>query len=96
MIVSDVGAASENVVPHTAGDISTGWVVPTADANALADRLAKALTLSPQALADMGRRARGHALEKFALYDMQRATLSTYDELLGTELAAAFAQSKRL
>lgn len=95
VIVSDVGAAGENVVPRSAGDDYTGWVVPTADAQALADCLAEALTFSPQALAAIGERARTHARARFALHDMQRATLGVYDELLGTALAATFYPSKQ-
>ena len=96
VIVSDVGAAGENVVPHSAGEDFTGWVVPTADAKALANCLAEALTLSPQELAAIGQRARAHARDQFALHDMQRATLKVYDELLGTDLTAAFCRSKQL
>lgn len=90
VIVTDVGAASENVVAEDAGDGRTGWVVPAADSVALADCLADALTLSPQRLAEIGRRARAHAQDHFALREMQRATLAVYDELLGTELARTF------
>lgn len=96
VIVSDVGAASENVVPQSDPDAFTGWVVPTADARALADCLAEALTVSPQALAEIGQRARSNARERFALHDMQRATLAVYDELLGTGLAATFCPAKQL
>jgi glycosyltransferase involved in cell wall biosynthesis len=96
VIVSDVGAASENVVAQSDGEDFTGWVVPTADAQALAGCLAEALTLSPAALAAIGDRARTHARARFALHDMQRATLAVYDELLGTALGAAFSQSNQL
>lgn len=90
VVVTDVGAASENVVAGDVGDGITGWVVPAADSVALADCLANALTLSPQGLAEIGRRARSHARGHFALREMQRATLAVYDELLGTELAHSF------
>ncbi|MGD9195465.1 MAG: hypothetical protein PVH10_05445, partial [Methyloceanibacter sp.] len=66
-----------------------------ADAGALAECLAEALALSPQALSAMGQRARTHVRKQFALHDMQRATLGVYDQLLGTELAAAFRSSKQ-
>ena len=90
VIVTDVGAASENVVPQVAGDSFTGWVVPAANSVALAVCLGDALSLSPQKLAGIGRRARSHVREHFALLEMQRATLSVYDELLCTELANSF------
>jgi len=96
VIVSDVGAASENVVPKSAGDRFTGWVTPTADATALAACLSEALTMSPEALAAIGQRARTHVRDRFALHDMQRATLGVYDKLLGTDLAARFHTSKQL
>lgn len=95
VIVSDVGAASENVVPQSAGKDFTGWVVPTADASALADSLSEALTLPAQRLAEIGRHARTHVHDRFALHQMQRATLGVYDELLGTALAAAFGPDKQ-
>jgi glycosyltransferase involved in cell wall biosynthesis len=95
VIVSDIGAASENVVPQSAGRFATGWVVPAADAVGLAECLSEALTLSPQSLAAMSQRAGTHVRKQFALHDMQRATLGVYDQLLGTELAAAFRSSKQ-
>ncbi|MEM9590478.1 MAG: glycosyltransferase family 4 protein [Pseudomonadota bacterium] len=96
VIVSDVGAASENVVPKGAGDGFTGWVTPAADAPALAARLSEALTLSAEALAPIGQRARRHARARFALHDMQRSTLDVYDKLLGTELVRKFTASTKL
>ncbi|MDJ0513779.1 MAG: glycosyltransferase family 4 protein [Methyloceanibacter sp.] len=95
VIVSDVGAASENVVPRGAGDGFTGWVTPAADAPALAARLSEALNMSPEALAAIGQRAGRHVRARFALQDMQRATLGVYDKLLGTELAARFNASSQ-
>jgi glycosyltransferase involved in cell wall biosynthesis len=95
VIVSDIGAASENVVPQSAGGSATGWVVPAGDAVALADCLAEALTLAPQALEAMGQRARAHVRKQFALDHMQEATLVVYDELLSTELLANFRSSKQ-
>jgi len=95
VIVSDVGAASENLVPKGDGENYTGWVVPTADSGALAECLGEALTFSPQKLAEMGRRAKEHVRARFALSDMQRSTLSVYDELLGSQLASKFNSSKQ-
>lgn len=87
VIVTDVGAAPENVIPAGGGDDFTGWVVPPADPAALAACLSEALALPPQSLEAIGERARAHARTRFALGDMQHATLAVYDALLGTELA---------
>jgi glycosyltransferase involved in cell wall biosynthesis len=89
VIVTDIGAAPENVVAAPAEDF-TGWVVPPADAAALAAAVTGALTLSPEARAAIGARARAHVAQRFSLQEMQSATLAVYDELLGTDLAARF------
>jgi glycosyltransferase involved in cell wall biosynthesis len=91
VIVSDIGAAPETIVPARKGEHDeTGWVVPCHDAAAIAARVAGALALTPQERATLGGRARGHVAAKFTLHQMQRGTLSVYDELLGTTLAARF------
>jgi glycosyltransferase involved in cell wall biosynthesis len=91
VIVSDIGAAPETIVPARKGEHDeTGWVVPCHDAAAIAARIAGALALTPQERATLGGRARGHVAAKFTLHQMQRGTLSVYDELLGTTLAARF------
>lgn len=95
VIVTDIGAASENVVSRDEGEAFTGWVVRTADSGALATCLRDALSLPTQTLTEIGQRGRKHATERFALHDMQRATLAVYDELLGTGLATAFGAFKR-
>jgi glycosyltransferase involved in cell wall biosynthesis len=94
VIVTDIGAAPENIIPARSGDAGyTGWVVPTEDAGAIAEHVAAALKLSSAERAAIGDRARQHVAVKFALNEMQRATLAVYDELLGTKLAQAFAQA---
>jgi glycosyltransferase involved in cell wall biosynthesis len=97
VIVSDIGAAPETIVPAAADPQGfTGWVVPCNDATAIAAKVAEALALAPEAYAALGERARRHATARFALREMQRATLAVYDGLLGTELAARFgAQAER-
>lgn len=89
VILTDVGAAPENVIPASGGDADfTGWVVPPADSAALAARIGEALALSAPERKALGDRARRHATAQFALEEMQRATLAVYDELLGSGLAA--------
>jgi glycosyltransferase involved in cell wall biosynthesis len=88
VILTDIGAAPENVIPAGRSGDFTGWVVPPADSAALAAAIGAALALSPAARAALGERARAHATAQFALEKMQWATLAIYDELLGSELAA--------
>jgi glycosyltransferase involved in cell wall biosynthesis len=90
IIVSDIGAAPETIVPAIPGKHYTGWVVPCRDPISIAERVAGALALSPQERAALGARARRHAAAKFSLDQMQRATLSVYDELLRSRLADRF------
>jgi glycosyltransferase involved in cell wall biosynthesis len=92
VIVPALGALPETIVsPEQARDGLTGWLVPVGDVAALAARLREALLLDPSARARIGARARAAVLAKFSLGRMQAATLSVYDELLGTDLAARFA-----
>ena len=91
VIISDIGAAPETIVPAGPGKRDdTGWIVPCGDATAIADRIAEALALSPEQRAALGARAHRRVVAKFSLRQMQRATLAVYDELLGTHLAARF------
>jgi len=91
VIVSDIGAAPETIVPAGPGKRDdTGWLVPCRDPGAIAERIAEALALSPEQRAALGARGRRRVAAKFSLRQMQRATLAVYDELLGTYLAARF------
>jgi glycosyltransferase involved in cell wall biosynthesis len=91
VIVSDIGAAPETIVPAGPGNRDdTGWLVPCGDPAAIAERMAEALALSPEQRAALGARARRRIAAKFSLRQMQRATLAVYDELLETYLAARF------
>jgi glycosyltransferase involved in cell wall biosynthesis len=91
VIVSDIGAAPETIIAALPGKQDyTGWVVPCHDPASIAERVAEALALPPQQREALGARARRHTAAKFTLHHMQRATLSVYDELLGTNLAARF------
>jgi len=91
VIVSDIGAAPETILPESPDRREfTGWIVPCNNAAAIAAKVDEALTLAPAAYAALGARARCHVAAKFSLREMQRATLAVYDELLGTHLAARF------
>jgi glycosyltransferase involved in cell wall biosynthesis len=96
VIVSDIGAAPETIMPGLPGKQDyTGWVIPCHDPAAIAERLAGALALSPRERAALGARTRRHVAARFALSHMQRATLSVYDELLGTHFADLFDDRSR-
>jgi glycosyltransferase involved in cell wall biosynthesis len=91
VIVSDIGAAPETILPSGPGRRDdTGWVVPCRDPAAIAERIAEALALTPEQRAALGARARRRVTTRFSLRQMQRATLAVYDELLGSYLAARF------
>jgi glycosyltransferase involved in cell wall biosynthesis len=91
VIVSDIGATPETIIAAESGDPAyTGWLVPPANAEALAIRLAAVLALSSEQHAAIGARGRAHVMRAFSLAAMQHGTLAVYDELLGTALAAQF------
>jgi glycosyltransferase involved in cell wall biosynthesis len=94
VIVPALGALPETIVAaeeHPRG--FTGWLMPPRDVGALAERIARALALTPAERSEIGGRAIAQATAKFALVRMQQSTLEVYDELLGTDLAARFALS---
>jgi glycosyltransferase involved in cell wall biosynthesis len=92
VIATDIGAPPETVLaqPTVARDDMTGWLVPPGDAQALAQRIAEALTLPSADRAAIGARARAHVLAHFTVRGMQRRTLSVYDRLLGSSLERRF------
>jgi glycosyltransferase involved in cell wall biosynthesis len=93
VILSDVGALPETIIaPEQDKSPFTGWLVPPGDAAALAAKIRLALNLAPEARTVLGTRACKRVAAKFTLRAMQLATLKVYDELLGTSLAARFAQ----
>jgi len=90
VIVADRGALPETLVPMTAAEDGTGWLVPPDDAEALAERLEHALRLPPNALSAIGARGRAHVSARFTTRAMQTATLAVYDDLLGSRFAQKF------
>jgi glycosyltransferase involved in cell wall biosynthesis len=90
IIATDIGAPPETVVAGPQAQ-RTGWLVQPGDAEALAEAIRAAFSLSSSARSELARRARQHVARSFSVGAMQRATLAVYDELLGTNLAAAFA-----
>jgi glycosyltransferase involved in cell wall biosynthesis len=91
VIVPNLGALPETIVaPEQDRAAFTGWLVPPRDAAALAARIREALRLTVPEREKIGARARAFASARFSLKRMQEMTLSVYDELLGTDLAARF------
>ena len=90
VIATDIGAPPETVL--SAGRVgageATGWLVPPNNAERLAEALAAALALTPEARTAMGARAHAHVARSFSLEGMKQQTLKVYDALLGTHLAA--------
>jgi len=83
-IVADVGAASEIVAapPHAPADQRTGWLVPPADAAALAEAIEAALGLGASAREAIRRRSRERIASSYSLARMTRDTLGVYAEAL--------------
>lgn len=75
VVGTDHGGARNTVIPG-----KTGWLVPPGDAGALADAIAEALTLSPDARRRMGRRGMAHARQNFSVEAMCTKILAVYDE----------------
>lgn len=75
-------ATSHGGFRETIIDGETGWLVPPADADALAQRLAQALAMSPEEREQWGIRARQHACDYFSSDLMKHKTINVYSELL--------------
>ncbi|MGI8853115.1 MAG: glycosyltransferase family 4 protein [Methyloceanibacter sp.] len=91
VIVSNIGALPETIVAAESGDLEfTGWLAPPGDVEALAERIGRALALTPAERTAIGARGNVHVHALFELTQMQVKTLAVYDELLATHLADAF------
>lgn len=67
---------------ETIRDGETGWLVPPADPDALAQALDRALALSQPERAALGQRARASVLADYTIAAMQQRTIAVYRELL--------------
>jgi glycosyltransferase involved in cell wall biosynthesis len=96
VIATRIGAPPETVLspPEHSPRSMTGWLVPPGDAQALADALLWALSLEEPARAELGVRARAHAVGAFSLRQMRLKTLSVYDEILKTGLADQYVAAR--
>ncbi|AWK86378.1 glycosyltransferase family 4 protein [Azospirillum thermophilum] len=77
VIVSAIGAYQETVIPG-----ETAWVVPPADAKALAKALDEALSLTPEQRDAIGARARAFVADRYTRQRMCGDTLAVYAELM--------------
>jgi glycosyltransferase involved in cell wall biosynthesis len=84
VIATDHGGAREIVA---AG--GTGWLVPPADAAALAQAIAAALALTPDQRMAMAEHAIARMREHFSTQAMTDRTLSVYEEILFPQAVAA-------
>jgi glycosyltransferase involved in cell wall biosynthesis len=93
VIVSEIGALPEAVLAASAvGEAAaTGWLVKPGDAKALAGAIEHVLALPAATRQAMGQRARAFVTANYSVRELQRLTLAVYDGLLGTRLAAGFA-----
>jgi glycosyltransferase involved in cell wall biosynthesis len=78
VIASDHGGARETVISG-----ETGWLVPPGDADALAQALRTALTMTSEDRDTVAQRAIAHVRKNFTKQKMCAATLDVYAELLG-------------
>ena len=77
VIASDHGGARETVI---AGE--TGWLVTPGDADALAQALRTALSMTREERDTVARRAIAHVRDNFTKPQMCASTLAVYEELL--------------
>lgn len=77
VVVSRVGG-----MPEVVTDGESGWLCPTAQADAFGERIAEILT-RPDELKRVGERGRSAVLERFTARAMAERMMSLYDEVLG-------------
>lgn len=84
VIVSDLGAVPETVLapPDAPEKERTGWRVPAADSDALANAIITALDQSPEDRLAMTGRGVDHASKNFTVETMCAKTLTVYREVL--------------
>lgn len=96
VIATDIGAPPETIeapTPAQGEGRATGWLVPPAAPQALADSIAHALAMSDAQRVAMGIRSRAHVLANFTTRTLQLKTLAVYDKLLATDLERRFSMT---
>ncbi len=82
IIATNHGGAMETII-----DGHTGWLVPPADADALANAIDFALSLDPETRAIMASHAMNHIADNFTRSKMVDQTMDVYAELLSEKFA---------
>jgi glycosyltransferase involved in cell wall biosynthesis len=77
VVAEDGGGAAEAFLPDV-----TGWLAASGDATALAGALDRALSLSPQARAELARLAREHVRTRYGLVASNRRLISLFQRIL--------------
>ena len=77
-------ATNTGALPELVLDGLTGWLVPSGDAAALAERMLHAAAC-PEKLVCMGKRAKEIALERFSCVGHDAAILAAFDAAFGSE-----------
>ncbi|WKW51787.1 glycosyltransferase family 4 protein [Rhodomicrobium lacus] len=108
VIASNIGALPETIAPEPGILASAGagafteavppagqrpWLFEPGNPQALCDSLAAALALEPAALDAFRQHAMDRARTSFSKRALQHQTLAVYDRLIGTQLAANFANA---
>ncbi len=76
VVAEDGGGAAETLRPGI-----TGWLAPAGDAEALAEALRSALSLSTERRAELARAAQEHARDRYSLAHANQQLLALYDRL---------------
>lgn len=84
VVATDHGGARETVIAN-----ETGWLVPPADADAMAAALGKTLALDGEERGKLAQRAMAHIRENFTTERMSAKTLAVYAEILFPGAAAS-------
>ncbi|MEM8812272.1 MAG: glycosyltransferase family 4 protein [Pseudomonadota bacterium] len=84
VVVTDLGAVRETVLapPECAAEARTGWRVPSADPDRLAEAMHALLDLGEEEKRALAERARAHVESRFSLAAMTERTLDVYRRLI--------------
>jgi glycosyltransferase involved in cell wall biosynthesis len=88
-IATDHGGARETIIRG-----ETGWLVPPANATALARAIQEALALEPMQRAVLATRAMSHIAQSFTRNRMVDKTLDIYADLIRTKISGTFYNEK--
>ena len=87
VIATDIGAPPEFLNLGYSNERATAWLVPVADALALANRIKEIFDLDATDLTEMAGIARRYIAANFTAESMKSETIDVYEQLLGGPLA---------